>query len=323
MSTSPGTVAGRLVDAFLLRSREKVAALRTPAQQESIARWHTAGLARARGARELFYAETAAAIALYREAAIFLIAAIGEASGAENVELRMSASAAWRDFDSIEGLRSAPKPQGLARAREVLASDDPLAPDALPQDGLREVAAAAQETVRWLAKAIEARGVREIRTMRGFRIAGAVIVLVVVLYKVGFALFGPKNLALGKPAFASSMYPGSPPPEGINNGEIEAAYGYQTRSETNPWIMIDLGASYPIREVRIYNRGDGDPSAVLPLILQFSGDGNDWEEIEERTEMFTRTEPWIVKAEGRRARFVRVTQNKQSGYIALSEIEVY
>ena len=321
---SANEAAKKVKEAFLLQEREKLVAVRTPLQQENIARYHAAALARIRGARQIADGETVAALALYKEAAALLIAALGQASATEKVEVRARSSEAWQDFDRLSPEKCELRlPEGADKARAMLASDDPLAPDALSPEELRGATGSVAATVSRLASAVDPRSPRDIQSARAFRLLCLSIAAICLLYVLGVAIFSRKNLALNKPATASSQRLGSPPPSGINNGEIEPGFGFHTGVENNPWIQIDLLASYSIREVRVYNRADWDPTAVLPLVLQFSEDGSEFTDVEERTQPFTRTEPWIVKVEGRTARFVRVFQPKNGGFIALTEIEVY
>jgi hypothetical protein len=315
--------AKKLLDAFLLREPEKVAVAQSTLQHETTARYDAAAKRRIRVARDLPESEGAVALALYREAAVFLIAALGQSSHDERVELSSSAAEAWRKFDEYPRPASHAKtPDRLANAREVLANDDPLAPDALGPTEVRDSVAAAAETVAWLSSALEPRSQSEIRGTRRLRIVGAVALAVFLLYELAVSLFSSKNLALNRPATASSQRPGSPDATGVDNGEVERGFGVHTNVDPNPWVRIDLGASVPIHEVRVYNRGDGYPPDNLPLVLQLSDDDNAYTDIEERSDLFTREQPWIAKLVGKRARYVRVYMPKQ-GYIALSEIEVY
>ena len=103
---------------------------------------------------------------------------------------------------------------------------------------------------------------------------------------------------------------------------MEQTYGVHTNIEENPWVRIVLGAVVPVHEVRVFNRGDGYESEILPLLLQLSDDGEAFTDVGERTELFTRDRPWITKLEGKAGRYVRIYMPKE-GYIALSEIEVY
>jgi len=315
--------AKKVVDIFLLRASEKVALGRSELQQERIARYHAAALRRVRAARELHYSDGVAALALYREASVYLILAIGQASRTDEVPLAASAAEAWRKLDARQApLTHAKPPDRLAQARTVLASEDPLAPDALTPEELGGVVVAVAETVDWLASAIEPRTPRDIKAARGARIGGGVASLAAVAAIIVLML-QPKNLALNKQVTSSSQRPGSPVPSGVVNGDVEHTYGVHTNVEANPWVRIDLGATVPIHEVRVYNRGDGYENEIIPLLLQLSDDGESYEDVAERTEVFSRDKPWITKLEGKQGRYVRIYMPKDDGYIALSEIEVY
>jgi hypothetical protein len=314
--------AKKVLEVFLLREPEKVVAGRTALQREKIARYHAAALRRIRAARELHYSDGVSALALYREASVFLIVALGQCSRTEEIELPSSPAEAWNELDGyLVPLTDGSRPEGLARAREVLASRDPLAPDGLSPLELSGAVAAAAETVDWLASTIEPRTPREIKASRGVRIGSGVASLAAVGALVAFGL-APKNIALNMQAVASSWRPGSPVATGVDNGEVEQTYGVHTNIEENPWVRIDLGAVVPVHEVRVFNRGDGYESEILPLLLQLSDDGEAFTDVGERTELFTRDRPWITKLEGKAGRYVRIYMPKE-GYIALSEIEVY
>jgi hypothetical protein len=313
--------AKRLWDAFLLREPERAALTLSPLQRETIARYHTAAMRRIRVAHNLQPSEPVAALSLYREAAVFLLTALAQSAQTEEIELPSSAAEAWRELDpsEIASPRRSPPPR-LTQGRQLLASEDPIAVDELAPEALDSAARTAAETVAWLASLVEPRTQTEIRVTRGVRIAGVAFVFLFTLYE--FVPLSRRNLALEMPAVASSQRAGSPPAGGVNNGDLEHTYGVCTNLESNPWVKIDLGASLPIREVRVYNRGDGYESEVLPLILQLSDDGVTYADVASRVEVFTRDRPWIAKLENMQGRFVRVYMPKE-GYIALSEVEVY
>src|SRR5450631_2950317 len=94
--TSP---AKKVLEVFLLREPEKVVAGRTALQREKIARYHAAALRRIRAARELHYSDGVSALALYREASVFLIVALAQSSRAEEIELPSSPAEAWNELD--------------------------------------------------------------------------------------------------------------------------------------------------------------------------------------------------------------------------------
>jgi hypothetical protein len=316
------TRAKKVADVFLLREPAKRVAGRSAVQQENTARYHAAALRRIRGARELTHSDPVATIALYREAAVLLIAALSQSSHAEEVAIPSSVAEAWRELDRLSPLTHAKVPADLSRAREILGSDDPLSPDALAPADVGGIASAAAETVDWLSSAIEPRSARELVVASRVRIVSGVLMALFALYVVWDSIFAPKNIALNKPAIASSQRPGTGPASGVDNGEIELSYGVHTNVENTPWVRIDLGASVPVHEVRVYNRGDGYQSEIVPLAIQLSDDDSSYADVAQRTDPFTREQPWIAKLEGKRARFVRVFMPRH-GYIALSEIEVY
>jgi len=68
------------------------------------------------------------------------------------------------------------------------------------------------------------------------------------------------NLALGRATFQSSTYPGGDSSLAVN-GNYDSAYddGSCTHTDTqegNPWWAVDLGASYEVTTIFIYNRED-------------------------------------------------------------------
>ncbi len=68
------------------------------------------------------------------------------------------------------------------------------------------------------------------------------------------------NVALGRAAWQSSVSPlarASDPrrdAEGGNDGDPSVEFGFHTGHEQGPWWAVDLGAVYPLRLVRLFNR---------------------------------------------------------------------
>jgi hypothetical protein len=114
-----------------------------------------------------------------------------------------------------------------------------------------------------------------------------------------------------------------PTADGIDNGVVESSYGVHTNREPNAWVQIDLQSSLPIHEVRVYNRGDGYGHEILPVVLQLSDDGAVFSDVGRRDTLYTQDDPWIVKLENKRARYLRVLNPSPGGYISLSEITVF
>ena len=122
----------------------------------------------------------------------------------------------------------------------------------------------------------------------------------------------------------SSTHPGSTPnPPAFTDGLTSGSYAVHTAREENPWAQIDLGETYRINKVKIYNRGDGWFDDGLPMTLEFSENGTDFTEIDKRTKSFGQRVPGMADRLGKKpARYVRIDGNR-GGYVALNEIEVF
>jgi hypothetical protein len=258
----------------------------------------------------------ACALSLYREAALLLMAAIlAGTPGSEPIAEPLSRAAVLARFRELP-LR------GAASAEVFYASLEHEPPLGVAPS--RSEAEDARDAVRWLAKLIEPRGLRELRVERGVRLglAGVAVVAAVAWAISGVA--GHKNVALHKPVTVSSVHPGAlSPPAGLTDGVISGAlYGVHTQVGDAPWVQVDLESVTEIDEVRVYNRGDGYFDEGLPMTLQFSEDGSTFTDLEKRTTSFSQGSPWVAKANGRKARYVRV-RGAPGKYVALSELEIY
>jgi hypothetical protein len=307
----------RALDGYLLRGAEQISLARTGPQQAAIARYCDAATSRMKAADTLLEpSEALGALLLYRDAAVLLLAAMAKASDA-GADLCTKPSEAWSILD---GVATPPhRPEGFDQARATLAQDDVLAIDALSPADRFALRKAAQDAVRWLALGVDPRPVRVLRTVRKVRVGVAAALLFGVLF---WALLWRPNIALGKPASASSLLRGSPPAGGVTNGQMESTFGVQTTVEDQPWVMVDLGKPYALGEVRVYNRADGWLDDGLPFVIELSIDGVTWTTIDRRTTSFSESQPWKAKAHGTLGRYVRV-RCPHHGYIAIDEIKVY
>jgi hypothetical protein len=154
------------------------------------------------------------------------------------------------------------------------------------------------------------------------RIAVALGIAVAGIYLACAWALAPRNIARGKPTTTSSRLAGTPPASGATNGEIEAAYGIHTDVDAEPWVMVDLEKVRRVREVRVFNRGDGWQNEGLPIILEVSTDSRAWTQVEERTTPYTQAQPWIIKVPVPAVRYLRL-RRPMRGVIAISEIEAY
>lgn len=170
--------------------------------------------------------------------------------------------------------------------------------------------------VAWVLGHVESRTALELHALRYGRIAGIALGFLCLAYPYARDHYLVHDVALHKPVITSPLR-NVPNADGVVDGRRRGTYGVHT-AEGKPFVMIDLEREYAIRSVRVYNRGDGWFDDVLPLKLSISNDGSTFEDVATRTTHF---DVWTVELGGRKARYVRVS--KDSGYIALNEIEVY
>jgi len=317
----------RARDRFLLENIERQVRTRRPEQQAVVARYHRAALERAAVADDLWDARgTVSSMILYREAIRLFIAAAVTAHdpAADPQAVLADADSPWEALADLSRRALIPEPpREIEAARKILAaSRAPLIFDETAPDQLFAQRATVKEAAAWVRNLVEPRTLERIRAERWMRVAllGAVAVAVLVL--VPWSLWRTQNLALRRPVTASSRHPKSTAPEdnsGLVNGEIEGKYGIHTNNG-GAWVQVDLESVHSISTIKIFNRADAWFDEGLPMRLEISEDGQQWKELERRTEHFSATAPWVVKPAGARARYVRVSSDN---YIALTEIEVY
>jgi hypothetical protein len=317
-----------LRDWFLLERAQTVVRSRPPERQALVRKYFDAGTRRALIADELGEEGSASAMLIYRDATELLTAAV-VAAVEPGASLDEAAAAPWETLDDLVRTGRLPTPpNSLGEARRILSPADRLTFDEMAPDVLREQHETVRSALRWLRDRIEPRSLRELQAARVVHFAGAIILAVVVLalvIRAGAAFFAPSNIALHKKVTISQRHPASVAPadnSGLVNGEIEKNYGIHTTSATSgsAWVMIDLAAVHPIRDVVVHNRADGWFDEGLPLKLELSEDGVHFTELETRTTPFRAEDPWIAAGQGRQARYVRVSTTK---YLALTEIEVH
>jgi hypothetical protein len=316
-------IEGRVRNLVLLEGPERTVRALKAEQQETVRKHYDAALRRASVADELADDRSAvAALVLYREAALLLIAALA-VSRDSNIDVTdLSPPRMWAILGDLAQAGQIPSlPESVDEARRILLSESILSFDEHPADDLLGMRATVESSVKWIQSLIEPRTLPEIRRSRVMRL-GVIGVVVVALLGWGASRFTkPTNIALHKPVTISGRHPQSLAPadnSGLVNGEIEPNYGVHTTTGGG-WVMIDLQGSYAISTIKVYNRGDGWFDDGLPFTLEFSDDGAKFTEVERRTEPFTSASPWISDGGGRRTRFIRIRSN---GYVALAEVEV-
>jgi hypothetical protein len=254
------------------------------------------------------------AIVLYREALIHFAAAYAIGQSTEPPPLPPSMAEALAILDGplrSAGVRAESLEQVATAARE------PPAPSEMKARQVRLLVRAADDVVATARRIASAPSPARVGATRVVRVGAVVLALCLSVYAGVAWLRAPTNLARGKRAFASSIRGGRP--EALVNGAIEwGTYSYH--SNTGPsWVVIDLGRTYSLDEVRVYNRGDSYLDEGLPLTIASSLDDRSYSDRGSCAEFFTQATPCRVPLQNRKARYVRVSSAR---YLALTEIEV-
>lgn len=194
--------------------------------------------------------------------------------------------------------------------------------DEVPRRDLDQTILDASIVADFLFGRVEPRSPSSIRQGRWLRLVllGASLVASVAVSVVVVRM--PKNVARDKAVTASSRYPRSPHPSAAVDGQKNGRFGVHTLREQDPWVLIDLGQRYQLEEVVVSNRGDGYHRDVVPLVLEVSDDGDNFEKVAVRKKSFTEKDPWRQSLEGRSTRFLRL-RGRSGRYVALSEVEAY
>jgi len=312
---------------FTLRRAESTVRGYAPAQHALVAEHTDAALLRLVAGRRVSQAVSAAALLRDSVAHYLDAAAIARDASADLAHLDRAAALPPLPPDPA---RPRAEPSDDARVRAALASTDTLYLDRLSPEDAERARWALDRAATMLRRTVEARSLPHLRGARWGRIAAALLVLAYAAWTLVRVFVLPKNIALDKPVRASSRERGpspngapSPDPKELVDGDLGTSYGVRTAVEDNPSVVIDLLDTYWIQTVKVHNRIDGWASDdCLPLVLEVSVDGAQWNEVARRTEHFEAKPPWVVNASGRGARYVRLRVDHH-GYLALSEVEVY
>jgi NedA-like, galactose-binding domain len=301
---------------FLLGDAERLAASYLDLGRQRMRPLVRAAQDRAAVAERLLEHHAASALTLYREAALLTMAAAVTASSAEPLAEPLDAAEVVTRFRAVPH-RS---PPGDLAAFLAFVSRPSASLESRPSFDVER----ARANVRWLRAQVEPRGVAELRFVRAFRLSTATVLVAAVLAWALSGLGERRNVALHKPVTTSGVHPNAvSPPSGLTDGVIVGPpYGVHTSVGDAPWVQVDLLSVYTIDKIKVYNRGDGWLDDCLPLTLQLSENGSTFVDVETRTAAFGQQAPWIAKAKGKRARYVRI-RAVRGKYVTLSELEVF
>jgi hypothetical protein len=310
-------------DAFLLRDAERRIATYPTARQDSLQAIFRAATARTRAADDLVDGYVAEAFALYREAAALHMAAFVATFSEQPLPEPLGFDEVCDTFLRTAHERSVTLDSRWPDFIRLWRTPDLLLVDRMDTATAAELGRNAQVLVKQLANLIDRRTLGQVRVEQVIRVA-CLAALVIVLLSFGVsALLRGENVALRKSVTVSSIHPASTSlPSGLTDGVTTGSYGVHTNLGENPWVQVDLAGMYAIDQVKVYNRGDGFFDDALPMVLQFSADGTNFQDVETRTTSFSQLRPWTAKTLGRRARYVRI-KGPKGKYVSLSELEVF
>jgi hypothetical protein len=326
VGTNPTTIERArdgVLEFFLLQQAEKKSEALTSAQRETIRTYHEAASRRVTVAQDLRGpVQTSAALLLYQQGCFFYALAYVVNRDKTLDPASLTPEEAFRQFDAAIDADGLTPPKEFKRARPLLVTADPLELDRMTAEEASSRVEELEVVTRWLARHLDARSPREIKTARMVRVLVGAGVALALLVNIGMRLFSPKNLALDKPAVASS-YMFSTAASGAVDGSRSGTYGYHSQLEDSPWLSIDLGREFSIQRVEVFGRTDGHYDQSVPITLEVSDDATNYGEIAVRAEPFSDYDPWVVKlAPPRVTRYLRLRTTRRS-YLVLGEVEVY
>jgi hypothetical protein len=253
------------------------------------------------------------AISLYREAAYWVLLAQSDAKQLPTLRELLA---------DVEHARSGLSEADIALVRDALGEKTFVQTADEPEDALRRQALLCRTFVheRIRRELTAERRVTRVLFQRSLRIGLVVLGLGVALFTtvtaVQRAIRGP-DLALGKSWRASSKSFDCKPAE-MNCGGAHTAIFLHTLEEDQPWVAIDLGKRTKFSRVEVENREDCCQDRAVPLVVETSDDGNQFQEVARTTEVFG---DWSATFPPVTARYVRLRVDRRS-YLHLVRVRV-
>jgi hypothetical protein len=139
---------------------------------------------------------------------------------------------------------------------------------------------------------------KQLELQRWLRPLGALVatVLAIALWTL------PKDLAAGK-TWRTSSADWNFGTSGEMDQRGTGGLLFHTRSEANPWFIVDLGAAQQVRSIKVTNRVSCCQERAIPLVVELSSDGSTWRQIARRSEPFSDWHPHFAPIS---ARYVRL-----------------
>jgi hypothetical protein len=163
---------------------------------------------------------------------------------------------------------------------------------------------------------------RRLRFQRALRWIGSLLGIMLLVAYAGWKIHRRGvvvNLALNQTVEVSSHYRADLYRDDTLVDGDKTQLGCHTESEHHPWARIDLGGKQTIRRVVVTNRLDGLTERAVPLLIETSLDGRNYEEFARKTEVF---KTWTADGAPTKARYVRLMVLADN-ILHLNEVEVY
>lgn len=162
----------------------------------------------------------------------------------------------------------------------------------------------------------------ELRALTAFRLTLLASVVLLVLFALKSWLLPARNFALGQPVTASSKAWNTVPSAAVD-GNRYGQLGFHSDNQDPAWLAVDLGSQVRLSELKIFGRAECCYEQSLPLALDVSSDGENYQQIAERRKPFGQYTPWTFRPKVETtARFVRLRTLRKT-VLVVSEVEVY
>jgi hypothetical protein len=312
----------RIREFFLLQEAAKHSSALAPAQLASMRTYHDAARRQLRIAEDLRVSgQISEARALYRQgyhllALVFLTSQDGEIDGGQ-----LAVEDVFKRFDAAIAKAELAPPPDFDKAKSLVLSKDLLALDRLVPEEARRATEVFDLATPWLLDLVNIRSSQELKVARIVRLTVATAACLGVLGWSVIKVLTPKNYALDRPATSSSASFATSP-NGANDGSTNDAFGFHSAEEDMPWWVVDMEKNVTVGEIKVYGRGDCCYDQSIPLALEVSDDGVHFRKIAERSEPFSRANPWVIRPDVLSTRFLRLHTQRRS-FLVLSKVEVF
>lgn len=132
----------------------------------------------------------------------------------------------------------------------------------------------------------------------------------------------PRNVAINKPVTVSSQHEVTPPASVVDGDNHFNYPAFRTAREDGPWLEVDLLRPHVITDVHVYGPHRCCFADSVPLVVEISLDGINYEVVGRRTDPLVPAESWHVVSIKGTARHVRV-RSEGKRILHLTEVSIF